>query len=175
MKILLTVIRVLARLINALCVLALLAVLLPTLLLDVTSLIQNTDDPLIGKYTLSCVETDDYAPRIKQGSLVLAQPQATYARYTEVIFYTDGLRSAGEVTGMHNRCCLLADADGNAFAGEVPIDRILGRSVCCVPRLGGWVAWAREPLHLLILLGAGVVLVELPDLRRLHRRKEKAD
>ena len=174
MKVLLTVIRLLARLINACCVLLLLAILLPTLLLNVTGLIQNTDDPLLGKYTLSCVETDDYAPRIDRGTLVLAQPQVTYARYTEVIFYADGLRSAGEVTGMHNGCCLLADATGDALAGEVPTDRILGRSVCCIPQLGGWVAWAREPLHLLMLLGAGVVLVELPQLYRL-RRKKKAD
>ena len=174
MKILLTAVRVLARLINTLCVLVLLAVLLPTLLLDVTCLIQNTDDPLIGKYTLSCVETDDYAPRVCRGALVLAQPQTTYPRYAEVVFYADGLRSVGEVTGMHNGCCLLADADGNAFAGEVPTDRILGRAVCRIPRLGGWVAWARDADHLPLLLGAGVLLVELPQLSRLRRKKKQS-
>ena len=67
------VIRRVAALLNGLCVLVLLALLLPAVCLQAAGRLQDTDCPVLGGWTVCTVSDDAMQPLLNRGDLLFLQ------------------------------------------------------------------------------------------------------
>ena len=158
------VIRRVAALLNGLCVLVLLALLLPAVCLQAAGRLQDTDCPVLGGWTVCTVSDDAMQPLLNRGDLLFLQAGEPYAAGELVAYRDDGGVLLGRVMLAGGRSYTLGNAGATAVrAAGVTSGQLLGRVRLRVGCLGAVLAWARTPRGLAALLLAGVLLAELPS------------
>ena len=174
MEIVMRILRRLAAIVNGLCVLAVLALLVPGVTLRAAAEWQNTPDPVVLGYTVAVAENDAMAPKLEDGSLVLLrQPERPYILDDFTACRLDGHTVFGIVLASRGTDVDLGvPADKTVLAEGVPVNQLLGEVHTVIPACGAWLDFARTDKGLLLLVAAGVVLVELPRVLRPRKKGE---
>lgn len=160
------ILRRAAAIANGLCVLALLALLIPASLLWVAGLLQDTSGPQLLGWRFYCVADDALAPALSEGDLALFFAQEEYPDGTPVLCLADTRVRCGRLVADGSGTVTLQDAGGQTLESGLPPHRVLGALRARLPAVGRWLNWAMTPAGLCCLVLAGVFLAELPAFLR---------
>ncbi len=174
MELVLRILRRCAAVLNGVCVLAVLALLVPAVTLRAAAEWQNTENPVFRGYTVAVVTEETTAPLPPKDSLVLLKQSEKYILDDLAACRLDGETVFGIVLAARgDNFDLGIPQEKQVLAAGVPLDQMLGHVQGSVPHYGGWLSFAQTDRGLLTLVAAGVVLVELPAFLR-PRKKKKA-
>lgn len=176
MEIFIRILRRCAAIINGLCVLALLAALVPAVCLRAAREWQNTETPVLLGYTAAVVQAEENASGLEVGSLVLLKAPEDYAIGDRVASRSGGETVFGTVfTEKDGRYWLFDAAAGRVRPGSIPAQQMLGAVAAIIPAAGSFLDKAASNTGLLVLVGAGVLLAELPVFLRPRKKGEEED
>ena len=174
MELAMRILRRFAAIVNGLCVLAVLALLVPGVTLRAAAEWQNTSDPVLLGYTVAVAENDAMAPAVEAGSLVLLkQPERPYILDDLTACRLDGHTVIGVVLASRGTDVDLGiPKEKTVLAEGVPVNQLLGEVQTVIPAAGDWLNFARTDKGLLLLVAVGVLLVELPRILRPRKKGE---
>lgn len=174
MELAMRILRRFAAIVNGLCVLAVLALLVPGVTLRAAAEWQNTPNPVLFGYTVAVVEDDAMAPMLEEGSLVLlGQPERPYILDDFTACRLDGRTVFGIVLASRGTDFDLGvPKEKTVLAEGIPLNAMLGEVDTVIPVCGAWLDFARTDKGLLLLVAAGVLLVELPRVLRPRKKGE---
>lgn len=173
MEIAMRILRRCAAIVNGLCVLAVLALLVPGVVMRAAQEWQNTPNPTLLGYTVAVAESDAMTPALEEGSLVLLKQPEQYILDDFAGCRLDGHTVFGIVLASRGTDFDLGlPEDKTILAEGVPQDLMLGEVYTVIPQYGGWLAFAWTDKGLLLLVAAGVFLVELPRVLRPRKKGE---
>ncbi len=176
MELALRILRRCAALLNGVCVLAVLALLVPAVTLRAAAEWQNTGNPVFRGYTVATVTEETAAPLPPKGSLVLLKQSEKYILDDLSACRLDGETVFGIVlAAREDNFDIGLPQEKQVLAAGVPLDQMLGHVQGSVPHYGGWLAFAQTDRGLLTLVAVGVVLVELPAFMRPRKKKKAAE
>lgn len=173
MEIAMRILRRCAAIVNGLCVLAVLALLVPGVVMRAAQEWQNTPNPTLLGYTVAVAENDAMAPVLEEGSLVLLKQPEQYILDDFTGCRLDGHTVFGIVLASRGTDFDLGLPEEKTILAEgVPQDLMLGEVHTIIPQYGSWLAFAWTDKGLLLLVAAGVLLVELPRVLRPRKKGE---
>lgn len=174
MEIVMRILRRFAAIVNGLCVLAVLALLVLGVTLRAAAEWQNTPNPVLLGYTVAVAEDDAMAPLLEAGSLVLLkQPERPYILDDFTACRLDGHTVFGIVLASRGTDFDLGvPGEKTVLAEGVPLNGLLGEVHTVIPECGAWLDFAQTDKGLLLLVVAGVLLVELPRVLRPRKKGE---
>ena len=173
MEIAMRILRRCAAIVNGLCVLAVLALLVPGVVMRAAQEWQNTPNPTLLGYTVAVAENDAMAPVLEEGSLVLLKQPEQYILDDFTGCRLDGHTVFGIVLASRGTDFDLGLPEEKTILAEgVPQDLMLGEVHTIIPQYGSWLAFAWTDKGLLLLVAAGVLLVELPRVLRPRNKGE---
>ena len=120
-------------------------------------------------YGAASVLSGSMEPRLSKGDLILVKVTGDYT-LRDVVVYQDGndlvVHRIVAVEGEQ----VITQGDANHTPDDpIPVTCIKGEVVASVPWLGALAQWIKTPLGTVLVLGAAVLLLEIP------RRREKQD
>lgn len=173
MEIAMRILRRCAAIVNGLCVLAVLALLVPGVVMRAAQEWQNTPNPTLLGYTVAVAENDAMAPVLEEGSLVLLKQPEQYILDDFTGCRLDGHTVFGIVLASRGTDFDLGLPEEKTILAEgVPQDLMLGEVHTIIPQYGSWLAFAWTDKGLLLLVAVGVLLVELPRVLRPRKKGE---
>lgn len=173
MEIAMRILRRCAAIVNGLCVLAVLALLVPGVVMRAAQEWQNTPHPTLLGYTVAVAENDAMAPVMEEGSLVLLKQPEQYILDDFTGCRLDGHTVFGIVLASRGTDFDLGLPEEKTILAEgVPQDLMLGEVHTIIPQYGSWLAFAWTDKGLLLLVAVGVLLVELPRVLRPRKKGE---
>ena len=173
MEIAMRILRRCAAIVNGLCVLAVLALLVPGVVMRAAQEWQNTPNPTLLGYTVAVAENDAMAPVLEEGSLVLLKQPEQYILDDFTGCRLDGHTVFGIVLASRGTNFDLGLPEAKTILAEgVPQDLMLGEVHTIIPQYGSWLAFAWTDKGLLLLVAVGVLLVELPRVLRPRKKGE---
>lgn len=174
MKLFIRILRRAAAIVNGLVVLAILAALVPAVCLRAAREWQNTDTPSFAGYAAAVAQDAETSSGLAAGSLVLLKKAQEYAVGDRVACRDGGETVFGAVfTNKDGRILLYDTAAKRVRPGSIPAEQVLGVIHNVLPGVGGWLDKAASNTGLLALVGAGVLLVELPAFLRPRKKGEE--
>ena len=173
MEIVMRILRRFAAIVNGLCVLAVLALLVPGVTLRAAAEWQNTPNPVLFGYTVAVVEDDVLTPTLEEGSLVLLKQPEQYILDDLTACRLDGHTVFGIVLASRGTDLDLGiPKEKTVLAEGIPVSSLLGEVHTVIPDFGAWLDFARTDKGLLVLVAAGVLLAELPRVLRPRKKGE---
>ena len=149
------------------------SVLVPGVVMRAAQEWQNTPNPTLLGYTVAVAENDAMAPVLEEGSLVLLKQPEQYILDDFTGCRLDGHTVFGIVLASRGTDFDLGLPEEKTILAEgVPQDLMLGEVHTIIPQYGSWLAFAWTDKGLLLLVAAGVLLVELPRVLRPRKKGE---
>lgn len=167
--------KVMIKILRALLVLVLCAVLAMNVWLLVQQTVLGRDAPEVFGYSQYIVSSGSMEPAMAVGDLIFVKSQDSYELGDVVTFRMDGgaivtHRIVGRVEGQF---ITRGDANNTDDQQLLPPGQIIGKLRMVLPGAGAAVNFLRSPLGILILLAAGALLIKLPDwLGAIKKREE---
>ena len=151
MEIAMRILRRCAAIVNGLCVLAVLALLVPGVVMRAAQEWQNTPNPTLLGYTVAVEENDAMAPVLEEGSLVLLKQPEQYILDDFTGCRLDGHTVFGIVLASRGTDFDLGLPEEKTILAEgVPQDLMLGEVHTIIPQYGSWLAFAWTDKGLLL-------------------------
>ncbi len=136
-------------------------------------LIGGESHPKLFGYSNAIVTSGSMSPAFEAGDLLIYREQESYC-VNDIVIFTQGSslvthRIVGEDAGGF---ITQGDANNTPDSDLLEPQRIQGKMVLIVPRLGSFLLFLREPIGTICLIFLGLLLWEWPRISKLFKRKK---
>lgn len=164
----------LLKIIRALFLIILIAVLLLNLYTIFSQLVLKNDPPMIFGYSRVAIISGSMSPAIEVGDLIIIKDADSYQINDIVTFRSGSSLVTHRIIALDGGKAI-TKGDFNNVADKAPIEisDIVGKFIARIPHAGDAVLFLRSPLGVLVIIVFAIVLIELPYLYSKRNNNKK--
>ncbi|MGM9641035.1 MAG: signal peptidase I [Faecousia sp.] len=165
-------IRLVGRTISIVLTFLLATLLICNLYLIAAKAITGKPQPTIFGYSMAVVVSGSMSGSIEIDDMVVAHRQESYVPGDIIVFESGSSVVTHRIVDRSDGGYITkGDANNAADLDPVPEERVIGRVVLVVPKIGLLIAYLRTPLGMASLVLIGLLLIEFPTLAERIRAK----
>lgn len=120
------------------------------------------EHPVLFGWSMAVVVSGSMSPAIEVNDMVIIHYQDTYV-CGDIIMYKDGNSLVTHRVEQVTETGYITKGDANNTADPpVSAERVVGKAVLVIPKVGRLSATVRTPLGICVLVLVGIVLIEMP-------------
>lgn len=129
--------------------------------------------PMPFGYGAAVVLSGSMEPEFSVGDLIIVEDTEDYSKDDIVVFESRNSLVVHRVVGISENE-VVTKGDANNVADE-PVGResVLGKVIFCIPAVGNAVNFLKTPVGTIILIGAAILLIEIPHMKEVRKDDEE--
>ncbi len=161
------------RAVQVLLVLVLAAILLCNLYMIAAKNLLHQDNPTLFGWSWAVILSGSMEPEISLDDLIVNKAQERYEVNDIITFENGGALTTHRIV-RESEGGFITQGDANNSEDTTPVspERIVGKVMFAVPKVGLVLGWMKTPAGLLTVILIGLALIEVPYLWK-NRRKER--
>lgn len=165
--------KVLRRTLQAIVLAVVALILLANLYLIAAREIFKVKVPTVFGYSSAVVLTGSMSGAIESNDLIITHKQSEYQVGDIVTYQTGGTSVTHRIVAVNdNGYRTKGDANNTDDGTDIQKEYVIGKVVLIIPKIGAAVSFIKTPPGMLILMGALVLIIELPYItKRIKERK----
>lgn len=128
------------------------------------------EHPTLFGYAAAVVVSGSMSPTIEVDDMVIIHRQDSYSR-RDIITYKDGeILVTHRIEDITDGGYITKGDANNTTDGTISPDRVVGRVILVIPKVGALIAFLRTPFGMLLLVLGGLVVLEWRRIEEFFRR-----